>query len=795
MQKTGVDARFRVPLSPLPSDGAVVQGDRFRLTVLADGLVRIEWAEDGVFEDRASTLALHRDLPVPEYRVVEGDEVLEIVTDRFHLTYDRRRPSANGLKVDARGAISGWHSSWRFGDADASLGGTARTLDMADGRVPLGPGVVARGGISVLDDSASFLFTDDGWVGVRPDGDRFDLYVFAFGHDFAGALAAFYALSGGQPLLPRWALGNWWSRYHRYSADEYLALLDRFDREGVRFSVAVIDMDWHRVDSVPPEFGSGWTGYSWERSLFPDPEGFLTALHERGLRITLNVHPADGVRGFEDAYADMARALGRDPEDGLPIAFDITDPAFLEAYFDVLHHRLEDEGVDFWWLDWQQGPYSRVAGIDPLWMLNHFHFLDSGREGRRPLTFSRYAGPGSHRYPVGFSGDTVVSWASLAFQPEFTATASNIGYGWWSHDVGGHLWGTRDDELTLRWVQLGVWSPILRLHSSNNPFLAKEPWAFPAETREAIDEALRLRVRLVPYLHTMNRRAAEEGVPLVLPLYYDAPAEPAAYASPDVFRFGSELVVAPITQPRDAVTLQGDVTAWLPPGTWVDIATAIVHEGGRSVRLHRDITGVPALLRAGGILPLAAEHETDATANPAHLEVLVAPGADGAFTLVEDDGTGTAPATVPTVRTALRWDQASGTLHVAAADGPAGIVPETRTWTVTVLGLPAGTALRIDGEERPVTDQGSGRVSIAVTRDATEAFTVSVGADPQPATQDVRTRVFALLNAAQHPYEAKAELLRVATADRPVASRLAELQALNPPEHLLAALTELLTAR
>src|SRR4051812_6757694 len=112
-----MDARFRIPISPVAHDAAVVTGDRFRLTVLTTGLVRFEWAEDGVFEDRASTLALHRDLPVPAFRLVEGDDVLEILTEHFHLTYDRRRPSASGLKVDVLGGISSWHSTWRFGDA------------------------------------------------------------------------------------------------------------------------------------------------------------------------------------------------------------------------------------------------------------------------------------------------------------------------------------------------------------------------------------------------------------------------------------------------------------------------------------------------------------------------------------------------------------------------------------------------------------------------------------------------------------------------------------------------------
>jgi hypothetical protein len=188
-------AGFRIPLSPVAHDAAVVHGDQYRITVLTTGLVRTEWAEDGRFEDRASTFALHHDLPVPEFRVVNGAEVVES-SDRFHVTDDRQRPSASGLKVDFVGGITAWHSTWRFGDEDASLHGTARhrtarhgtarhgTLDVVDGRTPLGPGVVAEGGVAVLDDSASFLLTEDGWVADRPDGDRFDLHVFTYGHDF-----------------------------------------------------------------------------------------------------------------------------------------------------------------------------------------------------------------------------------------------------------------------------------------------------------------------------------------------------------------------------------------------------------------------------------------------------------------------------------------------------------------------------------------------------------------------------------------------------------------------------------
>ena len=217
---------------------------------------------------------LHRDLPVPQFTVRDAEGGLEIVTERFRLTYDRGPFSPSGLSLQVRGNVSTYHSVWRYGEPIDDLRGTARTLDGIDGRLPLGPGVVSRWGYAMLDDSASMVFTDDGWVDVREPG-RIDLYVFAYGLDHTAALEAFAALSGRPPLLPRWTLGNWWSRYHAYSDAEYLALMDRFAAEDLPFSVAVIDMDWHRVGDVEPVYGSGWTGYSWNRTLFPDPEGFL----------------------------------------------------------------------------------------------------------------------------------------------------------------------------------------------------------------------------------------------------------------------------------------------------------------------------------------------------------------------------------------------------------------------------------------------------------------------------------------------------------------------------------------
>lgn len=793
-----MDPSYRISSHPVADRRAVVQGDTFRITVLADGLLRLEYAADGSFEDRASTFALHRDLPVPEFRLIETANRLEIVTDRLHLTYDRGPFSTSGLTVAVLGNVSAYHSVWRFGELPDDLGGTARTLDNADGAVSLGPGVISRWGFAVLDDSRTMVFDDEGWVAPR-DGSRSDLYLFGYGHDYRAALRAFYAVSGSTPVLPRFALGNWWSRFHRYTADEYTELITRFGDAGIPLSVSVLDMDWHLVD-IDPAYGSGWTGYTWNRELFADPAGFLALLHERGLRVTLNVHPADGVRAFEDVYPAMAAALGRDPGSGDPIVFDVTDPQFFAAYFDIAHRSLEEQGVDFWWIDWQSGPYSRIVGIDPLWMLNHFHFLDNARGGRRPLTLSRYAGPGSHRYPVGFSGDTLITWASLDFQPYFTATASNVGYGWWSHDIGGHMLGGRDDELATRWVQLGVFSPIMRLHSGNNPFNSKEPWRFGAQAGAVMTEFLRLRHRMLPYLHTMNHLTARDGAPLVQPMYWSYPDDSDAYEVPNQFTFGTELMVAPITTPKDSAVQRAGVRVWLPEGRWIDLLTGLVYAGGRQVMMHRDLAGIPVLARSGTIIPLAAAAvPPNAPDNPVALEVLVVVGADSVFELIEDDGTGAGLDPDGMAVTPISFDQSSGCVTIGPASGAIGILPDRRSWRVTFLGMSEVAQLdtTVDGVAAPsAAATGDGRLSISMEpAAATSVLRFSIGADPQLAANTVRERLFALLDTAQIDYEAKSRIHDIATSDHPLHVRMSHLQALDLSRALESAVGEILLAQ
>ena len=223
----------------------------------------------------------------------------------------------------------------------------------------------------------------------------------------------------------------------------------------------------------------GWTGYTWNKVLFPDPDAFLKKLHEDGLKTTLNLHPASGIQPWEQAYPAMARAMGIDPATKKYVPFDPTDKKWATNYLDLVLHPLEKQGIDFWWLDWQQQSTTDLPGVNPTWWLNYVHFTDQQREGKRPLLFHRWGGLGNHRYQIGFSGDTISVWDSLAFQPWFTATAANVGYAFWSHDIGGHMPGAVDPELYTRWIQFGTFSPILRTHTTKNPDSERRIWAYP----------------------------------------------------------------------------------------------------------------------------------------------------------------------------------------------------------------------------------------------------------------------------------------------------------------------------
>lgn len=789
---------YRIKTEGHAEDAAIIQGEKYRFTVLTEEMIRLEYCEDGKFEDRATQCVIDRKFKVPEYQVIENEESLEIITDKIHLVYNKQKFTDYGLSVQVRGNISVYHSIWHFGEEATDLRGTARTLDEADGAIELEHGIISRFGYGILDDSRSLVITEDGWVEPRKE-DCIDIYFLGYGHEYEHCLKDYYHLTGKTPLLPRYALGNWWSRFYRYNDQEYKALMTRFEKEEIPFSVSVIDMDWHLVD-IDPKYGSGWTGYTWNKELFPDPKEFMTWLHDHRLKVTLNVHPAGGVQAHEEKYKEMAEAMGRDWEKEEPVNFDVTDQKFLKAYFEYLHHPNEEEGVDFWWLDWQQGGLSKIPGLDPLWMLNHYHYLDSGRRGKRRLTFSRYAGMGSHRYPVGFSGDTIISWESLAFQPYFTANASNVGYGWWSHDIGGHMKGYRDEELSTRWIQFGVFSPIMRLHSSNSAFTGKEPWNYNAVSENIMKRYLKLRHEMIPYLYTMNYHASHDGQPLIRPMYYLEPEQPEAYEVPNEYYFGTELVVCPITEPTDKAAGTACVKAWIPEGKWYDIFSGLKYDGGRMLELYRSLEDIPVLAKEGAIIPLTDLTEyTNSVENPKELAVKIVPGKKNAFILMEDTGDTCEDKEENWAQTKLEWINENEFI-IHPANGNLDVIPKRRTWKMEFYGIAdvdnlevtvGGKAIeteRIYDEKRHIC-----QVNIPET-EVTEQITISFSKGYLLRENNKPAEIFALLYQAKIEYEVKEKIYAYMKEGKTSNEMLGIIQAMHLPDSVYGMLSEVLLA-
>ena len=759
-------------------------GNGYRITFLTSRLVRMEYQEDNRFEDELTTCVRCRDFPEVEVACHRSAQGLELDTEHLHIVYNEGPFSSCGLSVSVKGGLTVYHSTWRYGEKFATLGGTARTLDEADGRIPMGDGVIAWQGFSVLDDSASMLLTEDGrFIPRKVKG--IDLYFFGYGHDYGQCMKDYHRLTGAVPMLPRYALGNWWSRYHEYTEESYLALMERFEQAGIPLSVAVIDMDWHLTD-VP--YGSGWTGYTWNRDLFPEPRRFLEALRQRGMRTTLNLHPAGGVAPHEAAYERFCAAVGRDPQQKQIIDFDPADEEFMQAYFEHLHHPLEEDGVDFWWIDWQQGAVCSVEGLDPLWVLNEQHYRDSQRHGKRGLILSRYAGPGSHRCPVGFSGDTIMSWESLQFQPEFTATAANIGYPWWSHDIGGHMRGIRSDELSVRWLQFGVFSPIMRLHSSKMNFASKEPWAYGGEAEHIMIEYLRLRHRLIPYIYTAAERTHRLGEALVRPVYYRYPEAHEAYQVPNQYLFGQSLMVCPITQPMGQALQMACVTAWLPEGHWFDFETGQIYTGGRMLRIWRNLKEYPVLAQEGAIIPMADELRADK--NPAELTLRVYAGSDGHFDMYEDDGI---LLDGKHVVTHIQLDWQNRNLHLCA-EGAVNLLPEMRIWHVECIGF-ADTQVSMDGNVLPAQYDASRNALCFSFANQPGQTAVITFAEAKIASDNWLARAEKILHQAQTSNEEKERIWHLLNKSWRSASVLGTLQAICTTPGLVECLTEVMFAQ
>lgn len=643
----------------------VVEGNA-RFSILTPHIIRLEYDSTSKFVDDPSFVTINRNLPTVPYKKTIQGKWLVIKTNQIELRYK----IGSGIFTDKNLQIKYIQDPsrpivWSPGmKNDGNLKGTFRTLDGMNGDrhtgakepTPFEDGLISRNGWYLLDDSNNFLFDNAAWKWAKERNNKeLDWYFIGYGTDYKVALYDYTKIAGKIPLPPRYAFGYWWSRYWNYSDDEFRTLVNRFKQYNVPLDVLVIDMDWHNTDGLAledskkfDEFGQpkGWTGYTWNRSLFPEPNRFLQWLKDQQIKSTLNLHPASGISGMEKKYDEFAKAMDFDTTGRKNIPFEVADKKFMTNLFNIALDPLQKDGVSFWWLDWQQWPYSnKMDGLSNIWWLNYCFFSHMEQKNEeRPLLYHRWGGMGNHRYQIGFSGDAIISWKSLDFQPYFTSTASNVLYGYWSHDLGGHMFGNVPDdqkkidpELYTRWMQYGVFSPIFRTHSSKDPRLMKEIWNFTGDYFLALYDAIHLRYALAPYIYTMARESYDTGISLCRPMYYDYPKDENAYTFKSEYMFGNDMLIMPVTTP--AIDDLSTIKVWLPAGNdWYEWSTGTLLKGGQTLERKFLINEYPIYVKAGAIIPMYDESVKNLQKNSSDLVLKIFPGGNFTTKLYEDAG-------------------------------------------------------------------------------------------------------------------------------------------------------------
>ena len=675
--KVILDGHFKIDYTHNKAkDKAIFKGDKYRITILTERLVRLEYSENGFFYDGLTQRVINRDFAVPEFEVKEDSRYLEISTKYFKLSYMKGKPFiASKVAPDAnlKVVLQNTDKLWYFGHPEArNFKGTNISLDEDSTKTSYCRGLYSTDGFASLDDANTLLINDNGEL-VFPTVKRLDTYLFMYRRDFGLCLRDYFMLTGRPSMLPRYALGIWWNRDEIYSFDDIKSLVTKFARNKIPYSVLLLGNNWHTKTDLPK------TGYTFNTTLFPDPKEFITYMHNRGVRVALTIDPSEGISQYEGNYQMVKENLRVAEMRNIP--FNAFHRDILMEYFHSLINPLNDLGVDFYFVDY----YNR-KDLYTLNALNYYHFNDYKKYStRRGMLLSRNGLVAPHRVPVHYSGKTIVSWDTLRLLPFYNSTASNLGISWWSHDVGGYKDGIEDSELYLRYVELATFSPIFRFSAKHGHYYKREPWRWDIKTLGIVRDYCNLRHRLIPYLYAGAYQYHITGLPLVQPLYYK---NPEIYDEPyykNEYYFGSELFVAPITVKKDIVMNRAVEKIFLPGGMWYDFKTGKKYPGDkRYVTFYKD-EDYPVFAKAGAIIPLAVlEENINVTNPPKKMEIHVFPGQSNTFKLYEDDGYSSLFEQGYYIMTYIDYNylQNNYTLIIRPVEGKSGIVPPSRDYKI-----------------------------------------------------------------------------------------------------------------
>ena len=663
MYDLGIQFHFNMEQAKA-NPACVIKGNTYRFTILSERLIRIEYNPRGMFVDNPTQLVLSRNFTMPKFKINQDHKYLEIATKYFKLAYTKELPiTASSLRI----SLLDTEAMWYYGHPEIkTYNGTFMNFE---GKEKYNKGIYSLEGFASIDDSNSLIMDVNGNY-VKRANESIDLYVFMYKDDFDLALKDYMSLTGKSQLLPRYALGNWWSKNYAYNENELIKLFNRFEKEEIPISVLLLDKDWHVTANKYV------TGYSFNRKLIPSPDLFISNMHKKGVRVGLSINPIEGIYPHEEMYQKVLEYIKVPPN--TIINFAPYDARFIDVFLKMLLHPLEQLGTDFFWLDYPNT--DKIAQF----LISHYMFLDSGRkEDRRNMLITRNPSISAHRYGVLYSGKSKVSFDTLKKLVNINTSAANIGVSWWSHDIGGFYDGVENGELYIRYIQLGCFSPIFRISVDKGRYYKREPWRWDKNTSEIVKEYMQLRHKFVPYIYSEGYRYHNEGIPVVLPLYHK---QKELYYDPyykNEYYFGSELIVSPLTAPKDALMNRVIHKLYLPEGLWYDFKTGKKFPGGRSyVSFFKD-EDYPVYAKSGAIIPMSTQIDNSLSL-PTELEIHIFPGKNNTYKFYEDDGITNLYKTGYYLKTEIDYNyQANNyTVIIRSVEGKSGIVPNTRNYKI-----------------------------------------------------------------------------------------------------------------
>ncbi|MBF4630453.1 alpha-xylosidase [Clavibacter michiganensis subsp. phaseoli] len=462
-------------------------------------------------------------------------------------------------------------------------------------------------------------------------------------------LARYTELTGRPARVPAWSYGLWLSTSFttQYDEETVTRFIEGMRERDLPMSVFHFDCFWMR------EFT--WTDLVWDARVFPDPEGMLRRLHDRGLKVSAWINPYIAQRSVLFEEARQLGHLVKRADGGVwqwdlwqagMALVDFTSPAATRWFQDKLRGLL-DQGVDALKTDfgeripldvvWADGtaPEAMHNWYTQLYNQAVFEVLEQHRGEGDAVLFARSATTGGQRMPVHWGGDNSSSFESMAETLRGGLSLAFSGFGFWSHDIGGFE-GTPDPEVFKRWVAFGMMSSHSRLHGSTS---YRVPWAFDEEAVDVTRRFSHLKLGLMPYLHQVGIEAHETGIPFMRPMQLEFPDDPAVQHLDRQYMLGADLLVAPV------LSADGRVEYLLPAGTWTNLLTGEVRAGGGWHREVHDVMSMPIWVRAGTVLAT-----TERVDRPDHDHL------DGLILTVHPGGTGTRTTTVTSPTTGRRLD-------------------------------------------------------------------------------------------------------------------------------------------